>query len=117
VARTAEVRGVTVDSLAKFRAMIAGSIGRARTEGTLDGWQTHQIYIALGLFMAAAALLGVDTCPMEGIEPARYDEILGLGGTGYATVVACAAGYRHAEDKYAATPKVRFCADDVLVRV
>ncbi len=117
VARTAEVRGVTVDSLAKFRAMIAGSIGRARADGTLDGWQTHQIYIALGQFMAVAALLGVDTCPMEGIEPARYDEILGLGGSGYATVVACAAGYRHPEDKYATTPKVRFRGDDVLVRV
>ena len=108
VARTAEVRGVSVESLAKFRAMIAGSIGRARADGSLDGWQTHQIYIALGQFMAAAALLGVDTCPMEGIVPARYDEILGLAGTGYATVVACAAGYRHAEDKYAVTPKVRF---------
>ena len=117
VARTAEVRGVTAESLAKFRAMIAGSIGRARADGSLDGWQTHQIYIALGQFMAAAALLGVDTCPMEGIVPARYDEILGLGGTGYATVVACAAGYRHPEDKYGATPKVRFRAEDVLVRV
>jgi len=27
--------------------------------------RNHQVYIALGTFMAAAALLGVDTCPME----------------------------------------------------
>jgi hypothetical protein len=52
---------------------------------------------------------------MEGIEPAKYDEILGLDGTGYATVVACAAGYRSAADKYAALPKVRFNAGDVIV--
>lgn len=116
LARTAEVRGVSVDSLDKFRGMIAGSLGKARSDGTLDNWQSHQIYIALGQFMAAAALLGVDTCPMEGIEPARYDEILQLGGTGYATVVACAAGYRHAEDKYAITPKVRFKAAEVIER-
>ena len=64
-----------------------------------------------------AAVLGVDTCPMEGIAPVEYDRILGLTGSGYKTVVACAAGYRHAEDKYAVTPKVRFRAEEVLVRV
>ena len=71
---------------------------------------------SLGQFMAAAAQLGGDTWPMEGIEPARYDEILQMGGTGYATVVACAAGYRHPEDKYATTPKVRFKAAEVIER-
>lgn len=115
MARTAEVRGTTTDALAPFKKMVMGSVARAAAEGSLDTWQTHQIYIALGQFMAAAALLGVDTCPMEGLDPAKYDEILGLGGTGYATVVACAAGYRSAADKYAATPKVRFKAEDMIV--
>jgi nitroreductase len=115
MARTAEVRGITTESLAPFKNVIMGSLGKAAAAGALDTWQTHQLYIALGQFMAAAALLGVDTCPMEGIEPAKYDEILGLDGTGYATVVACAAGYRSAADKYAALPKVRFNAGDVIV--
>ena len=44
--------------------------------------------------MTAAAMLGIDTCPMEGISAAAYDRILGLEGSGYATVVACALGYR-----------------------
>ena len=114
VARTAAVRGVTEESLAKFRGMMQGSVERARREGTLDTWQDHQAYIALGQFMLAAALLGVDTCPMEGIEPRRYDEILGLAGTGDGTVVACAAGYRSAGDKYAAAPKVRFPHAEVV---
>jgi len=61
-------------------------------------------------------LLGVDTCPMEGIEPAKFDEILELRGTPYATVVACAAGYRLAEDKYAAMKKIRFLADEIIIR-
>jgi nitroreductase len=117
IARMAEVRGITVESLVKFRTMTMGNLDRARNEGTLDTWQTHQIYIALGQFMASAAVLGVDTCPMEGIEPAKYDELLGLQGTGYATVVACAAGFRLAEDKYATTPKVRFKPEDVIERL
>jgi nitroreductase len=93
------------------------SLDGARATGRLDAWQSRQVYIALGQFMAAAAVIGIDTCPMEGIEPAKYDEILGLAGTGYATVVGCAAGYRATDDKYATTPKVRFRTEDVVVRV
>lgn len=117
IARMAEVRGITVESLAKFRAMTMGNLDRARAEGRLDTWQEHQVYIALGQFLASAAVLAVDTCPMEGIEAEKYDEILGLAGTDYGTAVACAAGYRAADDKYAAIPKVRFKTDEVVVRV
>lgn len=115
-ARTAEVTGTPAESLAGFRSMVTGSLEQARAAGRLDTWQTHQIYIALGQFMAAAALLGVDTCPMEGIQASRYDEILGLTGSKYATVVACAAGYRAADDRQASRPKVRFRAEDVIER-
>ena len=116
VARMAEVRELPVESLGKFRAMVEGNLTKAKAEGRLDTWQTHQVYIALGNFLTSAALLGVDTCPMEGIDPAKMDETLGLAGTGYFTVVACAAGYRSADDKYATTRKVRFKADDVIIR-
>lgn len=117
VARTAELRGSTPDALAPFKKMMMGSLEGARAKGFLDTWQTHQAYIALGQFMASAAVLGVDTCPMEGLEPAKYDEILGLAGTGFATVVACAAGYRAGDDKYATLPKVRFPAAEVIQHV
>jgi nitroreductase len=117
IARMAEVRGLTVESLGKFRQMATGNLDRARSEGRLDQWQTHQVFIALGQFMVSAAVMGVDTCPMEGIDPQKFDEILGLAGSPYATVVACCAGYRLADDKYAATKKVRFRPEDVLVRI
>ena len=117
IERMAEVTGATAESLAKFRTMTLRNLDKARAAGTLDAWQQHQIYIALGQFMASAALLGVDTCPMEGIEPEKYDEILGIAGTNYATVVACATGYRAAEDKYANMKKVRFKPEDVIVRI
>lgn len=117
IARMAEVRGITVESLEKFRKMTVGNLEQARAEGRLDTWQTHQVYIALGQFMAAAAMMGVDTCPMEGFEPAKFDAILGLEGTEFATVVACAAGYRVADERYAQMKKVRFKTDDVVVRI
>lgn len=117
VARMSEVRGVTVESLAKFRAMAVGNLDKARAEGRLDTWQTHQIYIALGQFMATAAVLGIDTCPMEGFEPEKFDDILGLKGTDYMSVVSCAAGYRVADERYAVMKKVRFKTEDVVVRI
>ncbi len=117
IGRMAEVTGVTTESLAKFRTMTMRNLDKARAAGTLDVWQEHQIYIALGQFMVSAALVGVDTCPMEGIEPEKYDEILGLAGSNYSNVVACAAGYRLPEDQYANHQKVRFQAEDVIVRV
>ncbi len=117
MARTAEVRNVSVESLQGYAGVISGSIERARKAGFLDTWMSRQVYIALGGFMTAAALLGVDTCPMEGIEPARIDEILGLAPQGYATLCCCAAGYRAADDKYADAAKVRYEAEEVLVRL
>jgi nitroreductase len=117
IERMAEVTGVTSESLAKFRTMTMRNLDKARAAGTLNVWQEHQIYIALGQFMVSAAIIGIDTCPMEGIEPEKFDEILGLAGSSYSTVVACAAGYRAADDKYANTKKVRFKSEDVIVRV
>jgi nitroreductase len=66
--------------------------------------------------MLAASLLGIDTCPMEGFVPAKYDELLGLGELGLTTAVLCPAGYRSADDRYATLPKVRFAHEDVIIR-
>lgn len=117
IARMVEIRGGTIEALAKFRAMAVDNLDKARREGRLDTWQTHQIYIALGQFMAAAAVMGIDTCPMEGFEPAKFDEILGLAGTGWGSVVCCASGYRVADDRFATMKKVRFRPEDVIVRL
>lgn len=115
--RQVEVRGGSLESLGGYRNLMVGGLQKAGDAGHLDTWQTHQVYIALGQFMTAAALLGVDTCPMEGIVPAEYDKALDLVGSGYRTVVACAAGYRSAEDKYASLKKVRFPASEVVKHV
>ena len=116
-ARQVEVRGGTVEALDGYRKMIMGSLDGARAKGTLDVWQSRQVYIALGQFMAAAALVGIDTCPMEGIDVSQYDELLGLAGTDFTTLCACPAGYRAADDKYAVAPKVRFPASEMIAHL
>ncbi len=43
----------------------------------------RQAYIGLGSALIAAAELGVDSTPMEGFEPEKVDEILGLSDLGF----------------------------------
>lgn len=116
IARMGEIRGVSADSLAGYEQFAGGFAEKASAEGWVDDWSKKQVYIALGQLMFTVALLGVDACPMEGIDPAAYDRILGLEGTGYATVVVCPLGYRSEDDKYAKAAKVRFPIEEMIDR-
>ncbi|MBY0459362.1 MAG: NAD(P)H-dependent oxidoreductase [Gemmataceae bacterium] len=116
LARIASVRGAPLDSLAGYKKMMLGSLS-SMDAGQAHRWAAKQCYIALGVFLSAAAMLGIDACPMEGFQPARYDDILGLKARGLGSVVIATAGYRAADDAYATQAKVRFPADDVVVRV
>ena len=116
IARTAEVRGSTVESLAGYKGFMMGDLVKGARHAVIHEWAARQTYIAMGNLLTSAALLGIDACPFEGIEPAKYDEILGLKGTGYATVSACPVGYRADDDKYASAPKVRFAAKELIDR-
>ena len=106
-------RGIPVSALDQLRGMMVGFV-EGMTDSQLDEWAAKQSYIALGNFMTSAALVGVDTCPMEGFVPAKFDEILGLNEQGLRAVVCCPAGYRSAEDKYASFAKVRWAKDQVI---
>ena len=53
----------------------------------------------------------------EGIVAGEYDQLLGLSGSGYTTIVGCAVGYRHPDDKQATAKKVRFASDAIIHRV
>jgi len=117
LARMAEVRGVTRESLDGFRNVLLGFLAQPAEQFNPQHWAARQAYIALGNLLTSAALLGIDACPLEGIEPAGYDEILGLAAEGYQTVVAAAVGYRAATDKYASLPKVRFAPREVITHV
>lgn len=112
--RVVEVRSIPKESLDGYRGMMYGSLLSPGAETRIPHWAALQAYIALGNLMTSAALLGVDTCAIEGFAPAEYDSILGLKEQGYASVVCCALGYRHSEDKHASAAKVRFPSSDLI---
>lgn len=114
IRRIAEVRGGQPEALAGYRKVIAGALIHGPEHERIAAWSHRQTFIALGNFMTCAALMGIDACPMEGIDPAKYDEILGLTGTDLTTGAACPAGYRLDSDRYATLPKVRFDTKDMI---
>jgi len=116
MARMAEVQGIPVAQLDGFKGMLMGFLAAMTPEQQVD-WAKKQVYIALGQLMTSAALLQLDSCPLEGIDPAAYDQILGLSDKGYTTAVACAIGHRSAEDHHASSPKVRFPLQDIIETV
>jgi len=94
-----------------FRGMVKGFMGRLSREDQTT-WEDKQAYIGLGQVMTAAALLGVDTCPMEGFDPAQVDEILGLCAQNLRPVLLCPIGYRSEDDKYQHQKKLRLPTED-----
>jgi nitroreductase len=116
IARTAEVRQAAVENLEGFKQSMLGSLSRMDA-AQAHRWAARQTYIALGVFLASAAMMGVDACPMEGFQPEQYDEILDLKAKGLGSVVIATVGYRSNEDKIAHLPKVRFDPKDVIEHV
>lgn len=114
ISRISTVRGIAPDSIKFYKDMMMGDVVNGPRGKIAHEWAARQAYIALGNFMTCCAVLGVDACPMEGLVPTEYDKILGLEGSGYKTVVACAAGYRGAGDKYATLAKVRYETNDLV---
>jgi nitroreductase len=117
VKQVAEVQHVPLENLAGLRGMLVGGIVQRQDEASRNAWARNQTYIALGIFLASAAMLGIDACPMEGFDRAKFDEILGLKAKGLASAVIATVGYRAATDKYAAAPKVRFAKEQVIAHI
>jgi len=111
--RLAAVQGRDPSTLEGYRNVIV-SFAAAMNREARQAWNARQTYIALGQFMTSAAVLGIDTCPIEGFDAAGYDAELELTDTGYSATVVCAAGYRSPEDKSADSPKTRFPHEELI---
>ncbi|PUE66360.1 NAD(P)H-dependent oxidoreductase [Arcobacter lacus] len=57
-------------------------------------WTARQTYIAAGNMMTAAAIKGIDSCPIEGFEKAKVEEVLGLDTKKFQLSMVLPFGYR-----------------------
>jgi len=57
-------------------------------------WTARQTFIAAGNMMTAAAFIGIDSCPIEGFEKEKVEEILNIDTSKYQLSLVLPFGYR-----------------------
>ncbi|MGE7218523.1 NAD(P)H-dependent oxidoreductase [Priestia koreensis] len=103
------------DMVAAYKNFQEVDINIYESERALFDWASKQTYIALGNMMTAAALIGIDSCPIEGFNYEKAARILEeegiLDSENFGISVMAAFGYR-AEEPH--REKVRQAADEVV---
>lgn len=102
----AEVRNTDQESLTLFRRTVEFYLEKI-THDDMIHWNEKQTYIVLANLILAAAMEGVDTCPMEGFIHHKVDEVLKLNPAEEKTTVTLALGYRASDDAFQHNKKVR----------
>lgn len=100
-----------MEKLEPLKQMMKGAL----TSGTplvRTAWAARQAYLALGFGLAAAAELGIDSCPMEGFNAIEVDKVLGLPEHMH-SLAYLTLGYRKEEPTRS---KVRFPEGDLFER-
>ncbi|GFZ79521.1 NAD(P)H-dependent oxidoreductase [Elstera cyanobacteriorum] len=110
-------RNFTSEGWENYRKMLLNTYPQRDAQVNFEH-AARQAYIGLGLALTAAAFEGVDSTPMEGFEPDKLDEILGLRARGLRSVAILPLGYREVEkDWLAPLKKVRRPRDQFVTEV
>ncbi|MEG9544977.1 NAD(P)H-dependent oxidoreductase [Mannheimia sp. HC-2023] len=88
-------------AMAVYKKFQEQDIGILDNERSLFDWASKQTYIALGNMMTGAAMIGVDSCPIEGFAYKEVNQILADAGLfdpkEWGISVMCTFGYRDKE--------------------
>lgn len=116
IENTSSTRNIPAENLKGYSDFMKSKLISLPLEAK-DTWTAKQAYIAFGNLMQAAAELKIDTCPMEGFEPEKYNEILGLDEKNLNAAVVLAIGYRSEEDATQHLPKVRKSKEELFTHI
>ncbi len=111
-----KVRNTPDEVLNPFRDFLTADVSK-RTQEELFQWNKNQAYIALGNLMTVCAVEKIDSCPMEGFIPEKYDEILGLSEQNLTSVLVLPVGFRAEDDYMKDLKKVRKNIADVVIEI
>ncbi|WP_270090557.1 NAD(P)H-dependent oxidoreductase [Sphingobacterium sp. SYP-B4668] len=115
--RTTEERGLPEGRFNSYTDMIK-QLYASQTEDQHFTHTAKQSYIGLGLALAQAAELRIDSTPAEGFNNQIVDEILNLAKLGLKSVSLMYVGYRDAErDWLAPMKKVRNPIEDFAIYI
>ncbi len=112
----AETRGIPVENISGYGDFMKSKIA-SLPEDVKNTWTAKQAYLALGNLLNAAAELKIDATPMEGFEPEKVNEILGLNALGLNATLIATVGYRHEEDANQHAKKVRKSKEELFIKL
>lgn len=112
----AETRGIPAENIAGYGDFMKSKI-TSLPEDVKNTWTAKQTYLALGNLLNAAAELKIDATPMEGFEPEKVNEILGLNALGLNATLIATVGYRHEEDANQHAKKVRKSKEELFIKL
>lgn len=109
-------RGINLEDIDGFVTLMKNVVNSRNAE-ELKAWNSKQAYIALGVLLETAALLGLDASPMEGFDASKFDEILNLKDQNLTSLVIAAVGHRSSEDEYQYYKKVRKQKENLFIEI
>jgi nitroreductase len=109
-------RGTSKTILSPFRDILIGEF-KQKKEIEIFNWAKNQAYLAMGNLLTVCALESIDSCPIEGFEPEKYDEYLKLNERGLKSVLVLPVGYRAEDDFFAEFKKVRQGVEAVVIDI
>jgi len=88
-------RGMDEERLKGYVEMYGGHLANTlSTDEKTYEWTARQTYIAGANMMTAAAFIGIDSCPIEGFEKEKVEEILELDTKKWQVSMLLPFGYR-----------------------
>ncbi len=116
IANTSTTRNLPAQALAGYADFMKNTLLKMAPED-IAVWTAKQTYIALGNLLHAAAELQIDTTPIEGFEPTKYNEILSLTEKGLNATLVAAIGYRSTDDATQHLAKVRKSNEELFINL
>ena len=111
-----EIRGTSEESISGFRNFLKNDIDKKSTS-EIEMSARNQAYIALGKLMTVCAFEEIDSCPMEGFIPQKFDDFLNLKELSLKSVLLLPVGYRAADDYMSSLKKVRSSLDESIITI
>jgi nitroreductase len=111
-----KLRKTPRETLAPFESFLTNSFSE-KTETEITSWMAKQAYLALGNLLTVCAMEEIDACPLEGFEPSKYDDYLGLKELGLKSVLLLAVGSRSEDDMFSGMEKIRRGVDRVVIEM
>ncbi|MGB7394146.1 MAG: NAD(P)H-dependent oxidoreductase [Pricia sp.] len=111
-----KIRGTSDSILNPFKDALVEDFSKKDVE-EIRQWAKNQAYLALGNLLTICAVEKIDSCPMEGFDPAGYDDVLQLENKGLTSVLVLPVGYRAEDDMFSEFKKVRKDLKDSVIEI